>query len=364
MRFHILGLAHCVSTPEYSTCAFTQKVVKFCRMAIEHGHEVIHYGHKDSRVLCTEHVTCTDNRTLQRTYPGWNWRKSGFPPFKPDDLAYRTFNRQAIAMIGKRKQPGDFLLCFFGFGHKPVAEAHPDMIVIEPGIGYSGGYFAFYKAFESYALLHAYLGLKNVAEASESMWYDVVIPNYFDPDDFEYREEKGDHLAFLGRLGSGKGLHIAEQLAAATGHKLLVAGHGDTGGATGEILAKPHVEYLGVASPKLRRALLAGAKAVVCASTFVEPFCGVQVEAMLSGTPVISSDFGAFTEVNLHGITGYRCRNFSDFTDAVWDIDKITHAACRMRGQEYTLKAIWPKYEKYFNDVHDVVLERGGWYAP
>ena len=358
MRFHVLGLAHTITTPEYSTCAFTQKVLKFCRMATEHGHEVIHYGNVASHVQCAEHVGLMRVKDLAAAYPGWNWRKQGFPPFKPDDAAYRHFNREAIAAIAARKRPGDFLLCFFGFGHQPVAKAHADLIVVEPGIGYAGGYFAFYKVFESYALLHAYLGLKRVMESSENMWYDVVIPNYFDPDDFEYREKKDGYLAFLGRLGSGKGLHIAEQLAHATGHRLRVAGHGSAP----EILAKPHVDYIGVAGPAQRRELLAGAKAVICASTFVEPFCGVQVEAMLSGTPVISTDWGAFAEIVRNGLTGYRCRTFGDFKSAVENIGRIDPRRCRMTGLGYSLDAVWPKYEKYFRDVQNVV-SGAGWYA-
>ena len=74
-----------------------------------------------------------------------------------------------------------------------------------------------------------------------------------------------------------------------------------------------YVELVGVVGPAERKRLLSRAKAVICASTFAEPMCGVQVEAMLSGTPVISTDFGAFSEYNLHGVTGWRCRTFEQF---------------------------------------------------
>ena len=38
MRFHVLGICHTVSSKEYLSCAFTQKVVKFCSMMMKSTH--------------------------------------------------------------------------------------------------------------------------------------------------------------------------------------------------------------------------------------------------------------------------------------------------------------------------------------
>ena len=66
------------------------------------------------------------------------------------------------------------------------------MICVEPGIGYAGGHFAKWKIFESYAIYHAYCGLNNVGSCNQG-WYDCVIPNYFDPDDFTFKEQHVVH---------------------------------------------------------------------------------------------------------------------------------------------------------------------------
>ena len=355
MRFHILGVPHTVSSTEYNACAYTQKVVKFGKMMTQRGHTVIHYGHEDSNLICSEHVTVTTNKDLEIAYGSHDW-KNKFFKFSNDDHAYQTFFKNAIVEVGKRKQKHDFILAFWGSGVRPVCDAHQkDMIVVEPGIGYSGGTWADWKVFESYALLHAYWGINKVARCNPA-WYDVVIPNYFDLDDFEFNAEKDDYVLFLGRIYEGKGIHIAQQVTKETGTRLVVAGQNND-----NMTFDDHVEFVGYADIEQRKKLMSRAKGAIIASTYVEPFGGVQIENLLSGTPTITTDWGAFVENNVEGVTGYRCRTFGDFVNAVNNLDKIDPYVCRQHGEKFSLENVAPKYEKYFQDVLNVYTGKG-WY--
>ncbi len=355
MRFHILGLPHTVTSKEYTACAYTQKVLKFGKMMKALGHEIIHYGHEDSSLVCDEHVTTVTNADLEKAYGNHDWRKNFFK-FDMNDHAYQTFYKNTIREIGKRKRKYDFLLPFWGLGHKPVCDTHSDMIVVEPGIGYGSDHFARWKIFESYAIYHAYCGLKNVTNCKQD-WYEVVIPNYFDPEDFTFQEKKEDYFLYLGRVYSGKGIEVAIQVTEKIGAKLVVAGQTD-----GRKLPS-NVEYVGYADTEKRRKLMSGAKGSFLASMYVEPFGGVQVENLFSGTPTITTDWGAFVENNVHGLTGYRCRTFADFVRAAQDIGKIDPHNCHKFAMEnFTLDRVGLMYEKYFQDVLNVHTGQG-WYS-
>ena len=357
MRFHILSLPHTVTRKDYSACAFTQKVLKMCKMMTQRGHTVYHYGHKDSEVECTEHIPVTFDEDLQIAYGSYDWRKEFFK-HNTSDHAHQMFNKRAIVEVGKRKQTNDFLLCFWGFAHEPIADAHPELIAIEPGIGCTNKPFTKQSIFESYAVMNVVYGKYD----RSPHWYDAVIPNYFDPIDFEFNPTPKDYFLFVGRIIDSKGVGIAIDVTKRLGVRLLIAGQGDLKSIRNPI--PDHVTVMGYVEPRERCEIMRNAKALLAPTHFNEPFGGVTIEALFCGTPTITTDWGGFAENNLHGITGYRCRTIEQFVWAGKNIDKISREACREWAMKnFSLDRVALMYEEHFNTVLKVYDGSGGFYC-
>lgn len=360
MRFHIPGIPHTISNPDYVSCAFTQKVRKLCSMLTGLGHEVFHYGCEGSDVRGT-HVDVMDRQALLERYP---FDMERMFTYDVHDDWHQTFYRRTVEEIESRRQPGDFLLCSWGWGHEPIARAltsspsAAQIFVVEPGVGYNG-VFAPYRAFESYFWMAHTYGKMGI---DRGPWYDCVIPNAFDADDFEFRERKDDYMLYLGRIVEDKGVDIALQAADAAGVSLVVAGQGDVDHyLPGRRTAHPSAQFVGFAHREKRRALLAGARALLAPTYYLEPFGGVAVEAMMSGTPAITTDWGGFAETVLHGVTGYRCRTFDQFVRAIERAKDISPSVCREHAlARYSLSSVAPLYETFFRSLSD--LNRSGWY--
>ena len=357
MKLHVLAIPHTITSKEYLSCAFTQKVLKFCQM-MKDDYEIIHYGHEESEVECTERVKTTTNADLIKAYGKYDWKKQFFK-HNTGDHAHQVFYQKASVELKKRVKKGDAILCFWGSGHKQVADEFKDQcLIVEPGIGYDApSTFAPYKVFESYAVMHSIYGELGVKQPA---WYDAVIPNYFDPKDFEYACAKDDYILYLGRVTEIKGLNIAIQATEKANKKLIIAGQGDLESLGYERIPS-HVEHVGFADVTKRKQLLKNAQALILPTHYIEPFGGVTIEALFSGTPIITTDWGCFAENNLHGITGYRCRNMSQFVWALENIRDIVPANCRdWANKNFSLDRVREMYIEYFNSLEG--LNEDGFY--
>ena len=106
---------------------------------------------------------------------------------------------------------------------------------------------------------------------------------------------------------------------------------------------------------------MGGAIATFTPTRYMEPFCGVHVESMMTGTPVITSNWGVFTETVGDGFNGFRCDVLNDYVQAA----RMATDLPRERIREYALTqfsvdVVRFQYDAYFRRLG--TLKRSGWY--
>jgi glycosyltransferase involved in cell wall biosynthesis len=346
VRLHVIGLPHTETTSDYNQCAYTAKVRKFATMMTRRGYEVFLYSSGRNEAECTEHIPVLSLDAQQRQFRKYPWwvNKEWFGLDWNSELPYwRSFNHRVIAEISERIEPQDFICFITGSPQASIIESFPSNMSVEYGIGYEGVY-APYRVFESYAWMHTVYG-KMGPSSADGRFYDAVIPNYYDADEFPERRLNGDSESylFMSRMTPRKGYDIAIELTRRLGAKLIVAGTG------GDRPQHDHVEYVGYADTETRGQLLSSCKALLCPTLYLEPFGGVVAEAMLCGTPVLTTDWGAFTETVRDGVDGFRCRTLKEFEAATGQLQYLNNAEIRNHAQaRFSTEVVGAKYDVYF----------------
>lgn len=348
MRFHVVSLPHTQVTKAFANCAYTEKVRRFCIMMTGLGHEVILYAGEQVEAPVTELVTCIYEDQREAACAGGHYTSASFDTNLPH---WQIFNANVVREMKQRLQPTDFICLIGGWAHKPVADAFPEHMSVEFGVGY-GGVFSKYRVFESYAWMHSiYAGGKNPT-AVDGHFYDAVIPGYLEPEMFPLGNHDGDYYLFIGRLIERKGYQIAQEVCERLGKRLILAGPG-TGSGYGE--------FVGAVGPEKRAELMGSAIATFAPTLYIEPFGNVVIEAQACGTPTLTTDWGAFTETNIDGVTGFRCRTLGEFMWAATQAANLDHKAIRQHAvSKYSLDVIAKKYEDYFTRL--LTLWGEGWY--
>ena len=334
----------------------------------EVGYEVIHYGvegadsgaNQQIDVIGLDEWNSIRNRLLREVHPDKDVNDSsrfiGDLANIGNDL-YREFNTRLRYLLHKNTAPGDIVCLPFGQAHKEALVNLPNVYRVETGIGYPGSYENF-RVFESYAWYHTVAGEQGVS--GNDYWW--VIPNYFITEDWDFQPQPLNYVAYFGRLGDIKGVHIVQELAR---HRpdlpFIICGQGDPT----PYLTEPNIIYHPPIHGRERSSFLGNAMAVLMPTRYIEPFGGVAVEAQLCGTPVIGSTWGSFTETIIHGETGYRCHTLGDYLAALEAVGpQLTHKRGDIRARAialYDYRNIAPQYDQVFTQISN--LQQQGWYT-
>ena len=251
----------------------------------------------------------------------------------------RRLNRHLAANLRDDGQP-ELIASLYGAAQADVdCQGRP---AFEPMLGYDHCWTS-YRVFPSYAHQHTiYAAMPE--QTRDTRFSDTVIPHFVEADHYRLAERPDDYLLYLGRDIPAKGIALARRCAEDTGLRLVMAHSGWHG------------------PDKVR--LIGQARAVLMPTLYVEPFGYVAIEAQMCGTPVITTDWGAFVETVEQGVTGFRCRTAAEFAAAVRLAPTLNRQAIRTTAvKRFSVEAVAKQYASYFRFVWNV-HENGGYYTP
>ncbi len=168
----------------------------------------------------------------------------------------------------------------------------------------------------------------------------TVIHHGIDTTGLPVGRGRGGYVAFLGRMHPDKGAHRAIGIARAAGKKILLAAkmwepaerrYFET---FVEPLLGPDAIYVGEVGGHAKREFLEEAEALINPIRWPEPFGLVMIEALASGTPVLSFPEGAAPEIVEHGRSGFLCADEAEMVAALRRVPELDRDECRARVEE------------------------------
>src|SRR5947208_13384265 len=190
--------------------------------------------------------------------------------------------------------------------------------------------------------------------------WQATIYHGLPKDLFQFYPDRGDYLAFLGRISPEKGADRAIEIAKRVGMPLKIAAKVDRVDrryfkrVVEPLLNDPHVEWVGEISDQHKNEFLGNAYALLFPIDWPEPFGLVMIEAMACGTPVIAYDRGSVAEVMEEGIKGFIVRERDDAAEAIRRVCNLSRACCRQVFEKrFTVTRMARDYVKIYKRTID-----------
>src|SRR5262249_30639929 len=112
---HVVGLPHTETTAAYLTCAYTQKIVKFCRMMTALGWPIVLYAGEANEAPVAEHVVVATRAQQLDWYGEADFDQPWTIDWTPAARPWVEMNAAVIAHLRARWRPGDIVCLSSGW---------------------------------------------------------------------------------------------------------------------------------------------------------------------------------------------------------------------------------------------------------
>jgi glycosyltransferase involved in cell wall biosynthesis len=173
---------------------------------------------------------------------------------------------------------------------------------------------------------------------------------------FRPRFERGQYLAFLGRITAEKGPETAIRMAQAAGMPLRIAAKVPRGERRyfkerlEPLIDGDRVQLIGEVNDRTKEEFLANAAALLFPIDWPEPFGLVMIEAMACGTPVIAFRRGSVPEVIDDGASGFIVENEAEAAEAVKRLPALDRRRVRdIFERRFTARRMAEDYLRHYH---------------
>jgi glycosyltransferase involved in cell wall biosynthesis len=157
---------------------------------------------------------------------------------------------------------------------------------------------------------------------------------------YDFHEEPGAYLAFLGRISPEKRVDRAIHMATKANMPLKIAAkvdqvdHAYFEAVIKPLLDHPLVDYIGEIGDHEKNDFLGQAYALLFPIDWPEPFGLVMIEALACGTPVIAHHQGSVPEIIEQGVSGWIVESMDDAIAAIQQVSSLSRKCCRQVFEE------------------------------
>lgn len=336
MTFHVVSLPHIKTNDRYWYAHFVPYLYNCCKCLLEMGNQVYLYSAENNEFPCTQHIQILDDAEQLRTLYvtdllpiTHHWEHAAH--------AINLNNENAAKEIKGRQSKEDMVLLFGAEHTAPLVRTLAPLTCIDM-CSFSSQNIAPFKSFTSYAWMHSVYGstqgMRNASDV-DGFHFDAVVPIGADEGKFAFNSSPQDYYLYCNRPIPKFGYPIATSACTEAKRNLITADFDQTTFAFDDY-----------------HSLLQNAQAVIMPSQNIDPHGVLAQEAMMCGTPVITSDWGAAAEWVQQGVNGFRCRDYGEYISAIKEVSTINRQEVRQYAEKhFSLQVIKEKHQAFFEQL-------------